>query len=62
MININNNIFNNYNFKLKLRKYSNLSDNNNDINELNNNNIKIIKNNKNKTGEKNNKQKIKSEN
>ena len=62
LININNNIFNNYNFKLKLRKYSNLSDNNNDINELNNNNIKIIKNNKNNTREKNNKQKIKSEN
>ena len=48
-LNLTNNNLCNYSFKLKLRKYSNLSDNKSEKNTLNNNNnIKVVQNNKKK--------------
>ena len=66
-LNLTNNNLCNYSFKLKLRKYSNYSDNKSEFNLLNsnnNNNIKVIQNkkNKNKTKEKNSAEKNKDNN
>ena len=47
-LNLTNNNLCNYSFKLKLRKYSNCSENKNELNLSNNNNIKVLQNTKKK--------------